>query len=145
MKMVEEGKIEAALEPYHLHDNPKMRYLMSDFRQAEKQFFRRTGAYTVNHLFALHEETAKEYPASVKNLFIALKEANSLADRYRDEKQKAEAAWEKEVMGEEFSYSLKQGCARRSLETLMEYQVQQGILDRMPDLEELFFSETLDV
>ena len=48
-------------------------------------------------------------------------------------------------MGDEFSYSLKQGCARRSLETLMEYQVQQGILDRMPDLEELFFSETLDV
>ena len=47
-------------------------------------------------------------------------------------------------MGEDFSYSLKHGCARRSLETLMEYQVQQGILDRMPDLEELFFPETLD-
>ena len=48
-------------------------------------------------------------------------------------------------MGEEFSYSLIQGCARRSLETLMEYQVQQGILDRKPDMEELFFLETLDV
>jgi hypothetical protein len=36
----------------------------------------------------------------------------SLADRYRDEKQKDDAAWEKEVMGEEFSYSLKQGGAR---------------------------------
>jgi 4,5-dihydroxyphthalate decarboxylase len=145
VEMVEEGKIEAALEPYHLHDNPKMRYLMRDFRQAEKQFFRRTGAYTLNHLFALREETAKEYPAAVKNLFTALKEANSLADRYRDEKQKEEAAWEKEVMGDEFSYSLKQGCARTSLETLMAYQVQQGILDRMPHLEELFFPETLDV
>ncbi len=80
----------------------------------------------------------------MKNLFAALKEANSLADRYRDEKQKDEAAWEKEVMGKEFTYSLNQGCARRSLETLMEYQVQQGILDRMPELEELFFPETLD-
>jgi len=48
-------------------------------------------------------------------------------------------------MGEEFSYSLKQGCARRSLETLMEYQVQQGILDKIPDIEGLFFPETLDV
>src|SRR6266542_1476399 len=28
VEMVEQGKIEAALEPYHLHDNPKMRYLM---------------------------------------------------------------------------------------------------------------------
>jgi ABC-type nitrate/sulfonate/bicarbonate transport system substrate-binding protein len=92
----------------------------------------------------LREETAKEYPAILSNLFAALKEANSLADRYRDEKQKDDAAWEKEVMGENFSYSLRHGCARRSLETLMEYQVQQGILDRMPDLEELFFPETLD-
>ena len=145
VEMVEEGKIEAALEPYHLHDNPKMRYLMRDFRQAEKQFFRRTGAYTVNHLFALREETAKEYPAAVKNLFITLKETNSLANRYRDEKQKAEAAWEKEVMGEEFSYSLRRGCARRSLETLIEYQVQQGILDIAPKIESLFFPEVLDI
>lgn len=71
--------------------------------------------------------------------------ANSLADRYRDEKQKHEAAWERKVMGEEFSYSLREGCARRSLETLIGYQVQQGILDKMPDIEELFFPETLYV
>ena len=58
------------------------------------------------------------------------------------EKQKSEAAWEREVMGEEFSYSLKAGCARRSLDTLMDYQIQQGILERKPELEELFFPET---
>jgi len=43
-------------------------------------------------------------------------------------------AWERKVMGEDFSYSLKEGCARRSLETLMDYQVQQGILDKKPDV-----------
>jgi 4,5-dihydroxyphthalate decarboxylase len=142
--MVERGEIEAALEPYHLHDNPKLRYLMRDFRQAEESFFRRTGAYTVNHLFALREETAKEHPTVVRNLFAALKEANSLADRYRDEKQKSEAAWERQVMGEEFFYSLKKGCARTSLDTLMEYQVQQGILDQKPKIEDLFFPESFD-
>ena len=145
VEMVERGEIEAALEPYHLHDDPKMRYLMPDFRQAEEAFFRRTGAYTVNHLFALREEIAKEQPAAVKNVLAALKEANSLADQYRDEKQKSEAAWELNVMGEEFLYSLKKGCARRSLETLMEYQVQQGILDEKPKIEGLFFPESLDV
>ena len=145
VSMVQEGKIEAALEPYHLHDDPKMRYLMRDFRQAEKQFFRRTGAYTLNHLFALREESVREHPAAVSSLFGALKDANALADRYRDQKQKDEAAWEKEVMGAEFSYSLRRGCARRSLETLMEYQVQQGILERMPEIENFFFPETLDL
>ncbi len=144
VELVERGEIEAALEPYHLHDNPKMRYLMADYRQAEEAFFRRTGAYTINHLFALREDIAKDHPWAVESLFVALQEANSLADRYRDEGQKSEAAWERKVMGEDFSYSLKRGCARRSLETLMEYQVQQGILDKKPEIESLFFADALD-
>jgi 4,5-dihydroxyphthalate decarboxylase len=145
VELVERGEIEAALEPYHLHDSPTMRYIMPDFRQAEEAFFRRTGAYTVNHLFALREEVATEFPGVVESLFKALKEANALADRYRDEKQKSEAAWERKVMGEDFSYSLSAGCARRSLETLMEYQIQQGILDKKPGVEELFFPQNLRV
>jgi 4,5-dihydroxyphthalate decarboxylase len=145
VELVEEGEIDAALEPYTLHANPTMRYLMNDYRRAEEEFFRRTGAYTTNHLFALREAIAKEHPAAVQNLFAALAEANSMADRYRDEKQRREAAWEREVMGEEFRYSLKEGCARRSLETLMEYQVQQGILDRKPKIDDLFIAETLNL
>jgi 4,5-dihydroxyphthalate decarboxylase len=144
VEMVERGEIEAALEPYHLHDNPKMRYLMRGFRQAEANFFRRTGAYTVNHLFALREEVAKKQPGVVTSLLTVLKEANSLAGRYFDEGQKREAAWEREVMGEEFRYSLKKGCARASLDTLVEYQIQQGILDKKPNIDDLFFLETLD-
>jgi len=145
IELVERGEIAAALEPYPLHFNPRMRYLMEDFRRAEKEFFRRTGAYTINHLFALREEITKTHPEIVKSLLIALREANSVADRYRDENQKSEAAWEREVMGEDFSYSLKEGCARRSLDTLMEYQIQQGILDRKPKLEDLFFPEAFDL
>ena len=114
---------------------------MSDYRKAEKMFFQRTGAYTVNHLFALRAQIVEENPWAVDSLFVALKETNSMADRYRDEKQKREAAWEKEVMGEEFRYSLREGCARRSLETLLEYQLQQGILERKPKIEDLFTPE----
>lgn len=145
IELVERAEIDAALEPYPLHANPKMRYLMTDFRRAEEEFFRRTGAYTVNHLFAFREEIGKAHPWVVEALLGALREANALADSYRDEKQKSEAAWERKVMGEDFSYSLNKGCARRSLETLMEYQVQQGILDRKADIESLFFPETLDL
>ena len=144
VEMVERGEIEAALEPYNLQDNPKMRYLMPDFRRAEETFFRHTGAYTVNHIFVLREEVAKEQPSAISSLFVALKEANSLADRYRDEKQKSEAAWERKVMGEGFFYSLKKGCARTSFDTLMEYQVQQGVLDQKPHIEDLFFPESLN-
>ena len=140
IELLENGEIDAALEPYA---SPNMRYLMADYRSAEQEFFKRTGAYTTNHLFAVREEIVKGKPEVVKNLFTALKEANALTDRYRDDQQRREAAWEKEVMGEDFQYSLKTGCARRSLETLMEYQVQQGILDRKPKIDDLFAPETL--
>jgi len=75
VQMVEQGEIDAALEPYALHDNPKMRYLMPDFRQAEKEYFRRSGAYTTNHLFALREGIRTEHPWAVESLFAALKDA----------------------------------------------------------------------
>ena len=76
-----------------------MRYLMADYRSAEREFFHRTGAYTLNHLFALREEVVKDKPDVVEKLFTALKEANALADRYRDDKQRREAAWEREGHG----------------------------------------------
>src|SRR6266508_2761148 len=69
VELVEQGEIDAALEPYALHNNPGMRYLMSDYRNAEEEFFRRTGAYTTNHLFALRQEIAKEHASAVQNLF----------------------------------------------------------------------------
>ena len=46
-------------------------------------------------------------------------------------------------MDEDFQYSLNRGCARRSVETLIEYQVQQGILDQTPRIEDLFAPQTL--
>jgi len=143
VELVERGEIDAALEPYALHATPNMRYLMADYRQAEKTFFQRTGAYTINHLFALRQEIVDEQPQLADSLLAALTQANALADRYRDETQRREAEWEREVMGEDFQYSLKRGCARRSLETLMDYQVQQGILDRKPKIADLFAAATI--
>jgi len=143
VELVENGEIDAALEPYALHASPNMRYLMADYRSAEQEFFRRTGAYTLNHLFALREKIVSNRPEVVGKLFAALTEANSVSERYRNESQRREATWEREVMGEDFCYSLSKGCARRSLETLMEYQVQQGILDRTLNIDELFAPQTL--
>lgn len=71
----------------------------------------------------------------------AFSEAEAAADRYRNDREKEEARWEREVMGEPFIYSLNKGCARKSIETLIEFQLQQGILDEKPDTESLFFSQ----
>lgn len=146
IELVEQGEIDAALEPYQaLSSNPKVRHIFPDYRKVEEEFFRRTGTFPINHLLALREYIAEEHPRIVKSLLTAFREAESLAERYRSEKAKTEAAWELKVMGEPFAYSLKKGPARKSLATLIEYQIQQGILDKKPDIESLFFPQALNL
>jgi 4,5-dihydroxyphthalate decarboxylase len=142
IELVEAGEIDAALEPYPtLATNPKLRYLVRDYRRAEADYFNRTRAFTVNHLFAMREEVAEENPWIAESLLNAFSDAEAAADQYRNDKEKEEARWEREVMGEPFIYSLNKGCARKSIETLIEFQVQQGILDEKPETESLFFSQ----
>jgi len=146
IELLERGEIDAALEPYDsLAANSKLRRIFPDHRHAEEDFFRRTGCFPINHLFVLKEEIAERHPSIVEALLNAFRQAESMADRYRNEKQKEEAAWEKKVMGGEFAYSLNKGPARKSLETLFTYQMQQGILDKKPDLASLFFPQVLSL
>jgi 4,5-dihydroxyphthalate decarboxylase len=144
IELLERGEIDAALEPYDaLASNPKLRRIFPDHRRVEEDFFRRTGCFPINHLFVLKEEIAAAHPQVVQGLLNAFCRAESMADRYRNDKQKEEAAWEKKVMGGEFAYSLNRGPARKSLDTLFTYQIQQGIADKKPDLESLFFPQVL--
>ena len=146
VEMVGLGEIDAALEPYpDLSANPKFRCLLQDSRKAEEDYFRRTGAYTLNHVFVLREAIVNRHPQVVESMLTAFREADATADRYRDEKQQEEAAWERKVMGGDFAYSLKKGPARRSVETLLQYQIQQGILDQKPDIEGMFFPQALSL
>ena len=142
IELVEQGVIDAALEPYPaLLSNPRLRHLVRDYRKAEEEYFQRNGAFTVNHLFALREEIAEAHPWMVESLLTAFREAEASADRYRSPQEKEEAVWERKVMGGPFLYSLNQGCARKSIEKLIEFQLQQGILDEKPETESLFFPQ----
>lgn len=146
IEMLESGEVDAALEPYDaLASNPKLRRIFPDHRRVEEEFFRRTGCFPINHLFVLKEEIAAAHPSIVEGLLDGFRKAESLADRYRNEKQRQEAAWERKVMGGEFVYSLNRGPARKSLDMLFTYQIQQGIADEKPDLESLFFPQILSL
>ena len=144
IELLEEGEIDAALEPYPgLAKNPKLRRLFEDSSRVEADYFRRTQVIPIIHSLALREELVAEHPWVVGSLLKAFRQARALAENYMNEEQKKEARWEREVMEDDpFSYRLDT-CARKTLETLMEYQVQQGLLDKKPKLEELFFPESL--
>ena len=144
IELLEEGEIDAALEPYPgLAKNPKLRRLFEDSSRVEADYFRRTQVIPIIHSLALREELVAEHPWVVGSLLKAFRQARALAENYMNEEQKKEARWEREVIEDDpFSYRLDY-CARKSLETLIEYQVQQGLLDKKPKLEDLFFPESL--
>ena len=77
------------------------------------------------------------------SLLAAFRKARVLEDRYMTEEETAEARWLSEAIGyDPYAYTFD-FSTRKSLETLIRCQIQQGLLDREPALEELFFRETL--
>ena len=57
IELVENGAIDAALEPYgSLAKNPKLRRLLKDHRREEADYFRRTQVIPVIHTLVLQEE-----------------------------------------------------------------------------------------
>jgi 4,5-dihydroxyphthalate decarboxylase len=146
IQMVEDGEIDAALEPYSgLASNHRLRRLLGDYRAKEAAYFHRTQVVPVIHTLVLREELVVTHPWAVGSLIAAFREARSLAQRYMNEEEKAEARWLNEAIDyDPFSYRLDTS-ARKSLEALLHYQVQQKLLESAPALEDVFFPGSLEI
>lgn len=145
VKLVESQQIDAALEPYSdLGRNPRLRRILEDPRREEEDYFRRTGVLPVIHTLVLHESAVKENPAIVAELMSAFQQARELEQVYESGEAKEEREWMNRFLGHDpYAYTLDP-CTRRSIEALMEYQVQQGLLHTRPDLDDLFFPQSAE-
>jgi len=144
IELVESGAIDAALEPYgSLAKNPKLRRLLTDHRREEADYFRRTQVIPVIHTLVLQEKLVTQHPWIVDSLLSAFRKARALDEKYMNDEEKDEARWLGEAIGyDPYGYSFDDST-RKSLAALIRCQLQQGLLQRAPALEELFFTETL--
>jgi 4,5-dihydroxyphthalate decarboxylase len=144
IELVENGAIDAALEPYgSLAKNPRLRRLLADHRREEAAYFRRTQIIPVIHTLVLREQLIDKQPWILESLLSAFRTARALEEKYATEEEKSEARWLREDIGyDPYAYSLDPST-RKSLAALIRCQMQQGLLDREPALEELFFRETM--
>ncbi|MCH7913557.1 MAG: ABC transporter substrate-binding protein [Deltaproteobacteria bacterium] len=144
IQMVGAGEIDVALEPYtDLAKNPNLRCVLEEPRQTEAEYFLQTGVLPVIHTLVLREDIVADHPWVVKNILIAFRRARALDERYLSEEDKNEARWLRDLVGDDpFSYLLD-SCAKKTLETLIDYQVQQGLLKQRPVLNDLFFPQSL--
>jgi len=144
LELVEEGKIDAAFEPYGgLEERPKLRRLFDPHREVEADYFRRSGVFPIIHTLVLREGIAAEQPWILESLLRALRQARTLAERYMTERERDEARWEERLLGDDPRAYRLDGCARKTLETLIQYQQQQGLIQKGLQVEGLFFPESL--
>jgi 4,5-dihydroxyphthalate decarboxylase len=144
LELVENGAIDAALEPYgSLAKNPKLRRVLKDHRREEADYFRRTQVIPVIHTLVLREELVEKQPWILDSLLSAFRKARALDEKYMNAEDRNEARWLSEVIGyDPYAYRFDTPT-RKSLNALIRCQMQQGLLSHQPALEEVFFRETL--
>jgi 4,5-dihydroxyphthalate decarboxylase len=143
------GDIDAVIGaelPPSLGTEPYIKRLFPDFKQEEKQYFRKTGIFPIMHVVVINRKIYEEHPWVARSLYRALEESKRVAgDRMRflsvlrymlpwlpSDLQEIEEVFG----GDPWPYGLEPN--RKTLEALVKYLAGQGMIERVIPLEELF-------
>lgn len=156
--MLEAGELDALMGPEQprafLEGSPNVARLFPDYPQVELDYFRRTGFFPIMHTVVMRRDIYDRAPWAATSLFKAFALAKAMARRriQRSGALFAMAPWLIEELEETeakmgvadpFIYGLE--ANRRTLEALVGFNHEQGLIDQVPDLEEMFAPETHDL
>ena len=130
---------------------PNVQRLYPDFKEVEKKYYREHGLFPVMHTVVIKRSLAEKYPWIPSSLFNAFEESKNIALRRMkfhgglrymlpwlpqavDEINETFA----DQGGDPWPYGLE-GNNRKTMEKLVEFLYEQGMIERKPSLEELFW------
>lgn len=125
--------------------NPAVRRLFTDYRQAEQQYFVETGIFPIMHIVIIRRELLLKHPWLASSLCRAFEDARrdvlprleSPAFSVSSLAFEAEyAEQEFRLMGDAFNHGIENN--RTSLEAFCRYGFEQGFTSRLLSVEELF-------
>lgn len=154
--MLENGEIDALMSTYlpspFVRRSPKVRRLIPNFREVEREYYRRTGIFPVMHTVVLREDVYRRYPWAAQSLYKAFSEAKKHCQEsmYDFSALKYMLAWsiadmeeERDLFGNDlWPYGLE--ANQHVLETLVQYAHEQGLIKTKIDLKSLFAPNTLE-
>jgi 4,5-dihydroxyphthalate decarboxylase len=130
--------------------SPKIARLFPNYRELEIDYYRRTQIYPIMHLVVIRRDLYEQHPWIALSLYKAFCAAKDRALRALAHAgaPRASFAWlhslieeEQAVIGKDwFPYGVQNPAA---IEALLQYMVEQGLIERRPALEELFVPSTL--
>ena len=116
VQMLIDGELDAVLGEES--DHPDLKPLFADVAAEEKAWFARHGVRPINHMVVVSEQLSRDYPQAVCEVFRLLRESAA----------RAPAA----------SPGFSADERRRSLEMIIRYTAQQGLIPREVAVDELF-------
>jgi 4,5-dihydroxyphthalate decarboxylase len=151
--MLEERKIDALMVPHPpqeaLRDSAKIRRLFAEPKQEEMKYFKTHGYYPIMHVVAVKDDVLTKNPWLAESIMRAFEQAKEISRQYYDDPNWSRFVWgrhlfeeEREVFGED---AWPNGVRRNrtNLERFIGYSLDQGLLERKLEVNELFASSTL--
>jgi 4,5-dihydroxyphthalate decarboxylase len=123
-EMLLAGELDAAIVGDSLPD-PRLKHLIPDHEAAARRFAESHGGVPINHMVVVHQAIVKERPDVVREVYRLLKEAKDAA--------KLPASG---TPLDPLRFGVEPN--RRTLETIIDYCLQQGLLTRRFTVDELF-------
>jgi 4,5-dihydroxyphthalate decarboxylase len=147
--MLVEGELDALLHsdiiaPLRRRD-PRVGRLFPDYKEEEAKYFKKTGIFPIMHVIAMRQEVAERHPWVPVNLFHAFEEAKAIAMARMENPRIVPLAWYREAWEEQqelfgpdpWEYGLTERN-RNTLETLVGFSHEQGLIREKLPLETLF-------
>ncbi len=155
-QMIDSGEIDAMMSPRmptcFLEGSPRVRRLFANYKQAEMNYFRKTGLFPIMHVIVIKRSLYEAAPWVAQTLYKAFCEAKDLCMRelYDTNILRVSLPWTsaeyeetRDLMTADYwPYGLAPN--RMNLETLHGYLYEQGLIQQKLDLDDLFARETLE-
>jgi 4,5-dihydroxyphthalate decarboxylase len=128
--------------------NNTVRRLWPNYREVEKDYYRRTGIFPIRHLVVVKDEVLERDPDVAALLMRAFEDAKQQAYRYWADHRRSSLAWfgaeqeeERALLGADpWPYSVEKN--RVVLETLLDYAFEQALTERRIHIKEIFAAST---
>jgi len=148
-RLLEAGELQALIGtgvPEAFGRNPDIVRVYPDYRDAEMDYYRRTKIFPIMHLIAMRRDVYEKHPFAATALYAAFNEAKNISYRrmrYRGT-LRFMLPWmhaelddiERVFGGDPWPYGVEPN--RPTLEALVRYLVEQGMIAKAPRIEELF-------
>lgn len=155
-EMIESGEIDAMMSPRmptcFLNGSPHVRRLFADYKQAEMEYYKKTGIFPIMHLIVVRKALYDVNPWIAQSLYKAFCAAKDLcfSQLYDSNILRISLPWTvaeyeetRQLMAEDYwPYGLSPN--RRELETFHSYLLEQGLIREPLDLDGLFAPETAE-